>query len=67
MSISFLSFFPFLDNIFHLDVNYVCILVQRFEPQGRRLKLSIIIIIIYFLYPTKCALTKPIRLLDGAT
>ena len=55
MSISFLSFFPFFfflggggDNIFHLDVNYVCILVQRFEPQGRRLKLSIIIIIIYF-------------------
>ena len=26
----------FLDNIFHLDVHYVCMLVQRFEPQGRR-------------------------------
>ena len=25
-----------LDNIFHLDVHYVCMLVQRFEPQGRR-------------------------------
>ena len=24
------------DNIFHLDVRYVCMLVQRFEPQGRR-------------------------------
>ena len=26
------------DNIFHLDVHYVCytMLVQRFEPQGRR-------------------------------
>ena len=24
------------DNIFHLDVHYVCTLVQRFEPQGRR-------------------------------
>ena len=23
-------------NIFHLDVHYVCMLVQRFEPQGRR-------------------------------
>ena len=32
LSISFL----FLDNIFHLDVHYVCMLVQRFEPQGRR-------------------------------
>ena len=28
--------FIFLDNIFHLDVHYVCMLVQRFEPQGRR-------------------------------
>ena len=27
--------FIFLDNIFHLDVHYVCTLVQRFEPQGR--------------------------------
>ena len=26
----------FLDNIFHLDVHYVCMLVQHFEPQGRR-------------------------------
>ena len=26
----------FLYNIFHLDVHYVCMLVQRFEPQGRR-------------------------------
>ena len=24
------------DKIFHLDVHYVCVLVQRFEPQGRR-------------------------------
>ena len=24
-----------MDNIFHLDVHYVCQLVQRFEPQGR--------------------------------
>ena len=24
------------DNIFHLDVHYVCMLVQCFEPQGRR-------------------------------
>ena len=23
------------DNIFHLDVHYVCMLVQHFEPQGR--------------------------------
>ena len=29
-------FFFFFDNIFHLDVHYVCMLVQRFEPQGRR-------------------------------
>ena len=28
--------FLFLDNIFHLNVHYVCMLVQRFEPQGRR-------------------------------
>ena len=28
--------FIFLDNIFHLDVHYVCMLVQRFELQGRR-------------------------------
>ena len=30
---------PFLKqfyNIFHLDVHYVCMLVQSFEPQGRR-------------------------------
>ena len=33
MSMSFLSFF---DNIFHLDVHYVFMLVQCFEPQGRR-------------------------------
>ena len=26
----------FFDNIFHLDVHHVCMLVQRFEPQGRR-------------------------------
>ena len=25
-----------MDNIFHLDVHYVCMLVQHFEPQGRR-------------------------------
>ena len=25
-----------MDNIFHLDVHYVCMLVQCFEPQGRR-------------------------------
>ena len=30
------TFFFFFDNIFHLDVHYVCMLVQRFEPQGRR-------------------------------
>ena len=24
-----------MDNIFHLDVHYVCMLVQRLEPQGR--------------------------------
>ena len=24
------------DTVFHLDVHYVCMLVQRFEPQGRR-------------------------------
>ena len=29
-------FSSFFDNIFHLDVHYVCMLVQRFEPQGRR-------------------------------
>ena len=29
-------FFFFFYNIFHLDVHYVCMLVQRFEPQGRR-------------------------------
>ena len=28
--------FSFFDNIFHLDVHYVCMLVQRFEPHGRR-------------------------------
>ena len=31
-----LSIYIFFDNIFHLDVHYVCMLVQRFEPQGRR-------------------------------
>ena len=33
-----LSIYPsfFLDNIFHLDVHYVCMFVQHFEPQGRR-------------------------------
>ena len=25
----------FFDNIFHLHVHYVCLLVQHFEPQGR--------------------------------
>ena len=25
-----------IGNIFHLDVHYVCMLVQRFQPQGRR-------------------------------
>ena len=35
----------FLDNIFYLDVHYVCMLVQRFEPQGSALQISIIIII----------------------
>ena len=31
-------FIYFFDNVFHLDVHYVCIfmLVQRFEPQVRR-------------------------------
>ena len=29
-------FLFFSDNIFHLDVHYVYMLVQRFEPQGRR-------------------------------
>ena len=29
-------FFFFFYNIFHLDVHYVCMLVHRFEPQGRR-------------------------------
>ena len=38
----------FFDTIFHLDVHYVCMLVQRFELQGRRsLQISIIIIISY--------------------
>ena len=36
-----MSFYIFLiaDNIFHLEVHYVCytMLVQRFEPQGRRI------------------------------
>ena len=35
----------FLKIIFHVDIHYVCMLVQRFEPQGRRFKISIIIII----------------------
>ena len=26
----------FFDNIFHLDVHYLYMLVQYFEPQGRR-------------------------------
>ena len=26
----------FFNKIFHLDIHYVCMLVQRFEPQGRR-------------------------------
>ena len=26
----------YIYNIFHLDIHYVCMLVQRFEPQGRR-------------------------------
>ena len=29
-------FLLFLDNIFHLNVHYVCMVVQCFEPQGRR-------------------------------
>ena len=29
-------FFLLFDNIFHLDVHYVCMPVQRCEPQGRR-------------------------------
>ena len=29
-------FLFFGDNIFHLGVHYVCMLVQCFEPQGRR-------------------------------
>ena len=41
MSTLCVSFFFVLflaDDIFHLDVHYVCytVLVQRFEPQGRR-------------------------------
>ena len=32
----FFFFFFFLDNIFHLDVHYVCMLVQGSELQGRR-------------------------------
>ena len=42
-SFSFFFFFFFFGggggggyNILHLDVRYVCMLVQRFEPQGRR-------------------------------
>ena len=35
-----------LDNIFHLDVYYVSMLVQRIEPQGiGALQISLIIII----------------------
>ena len=41
LSVSF--FFFFFNNIFHLDVHYVCMLVQRFEPQGRRFTNVIII------------------------
>ena len=34
-------------NVFHLDVHYVCMLVQRFQPQPvGALQISIIIIII---------------------
>ena len=29
-------FFFSSDNIFHLDVHYMCKPVHRFEPQGRR-------------------------------
>ena len=38
LSLFFFFFFSFfkLDNNFHLDVHYVCMPVQRFEPQGRR-------------------------------
>ena len=28
-------FFFFFDNIFHLNIHYVCMFVQHFEPQGR--------------------------------
>ena len=35
ISLFFLLLF-FFDNIFHLDVHYVCMLVQGFELQGRR-------------------------------
>ena len=50
LSVSFFLFFSFLalyfmaDNIFHLDVHYVCytMLVQRFEPQGRQGKRRVV-------------------------
>ena len=31
-----LYIYVFFDNIFRLDVHYVCMLVQHFEPHGRR-------------------------------
>ena len=31
-----LEHLPIYIYIFHLDVHYVCMLVRRFEPQGRR-------------------------------
>ena len=46
-------------NIFHLDAYYVCytMLVQRFEPQGMRFQLSIIIY-----YYTRKGLNVQLRL-----
>ena len=32
---TFIFFIFWGGSIFHLDVHYVCVLVQRFEPQGR--------------------------------
>ena len=34
--LSIYTFFFFFIDIFHLDVHYVCMLVQCFEPHGRR-------------------------------
>ena len=48
-------FFFFFDNICHLDVHYVCMLVQHFEPQGRRFTVIIIIIIIMLRTSVDCA------------